>query len=175
MTEIENLLREDLRGQSPYGAPQLDVPVQLNTNENAFAIPEDVAAVVAEFISGGHFERHIRRMRTVYQRRQKLLVHLLRRAFGERTSISRADAGMNLVLWLPPGTDDRAVAHAGQHAGLDLIPLSSLYAEPRRQRRTRNERADARRPGLLLGFAGVRDADLADGVRTLAAVLRSHR
>src|SRR5699024_6986799 len=26
-------LREDLRGQSPYGAPQLDVPVQLNTNE----------------------------------------------------------------------------------------------------------------------------------------------
>jgi histidinol-phosphate aminotransferase len=50
VSEIENLLREDLRGQSPYGAPQLDVPVQLNTNENAFAIPEDVAAVVAEFI-----------------------------------------------------------------------------------------------------------------------------
>jgi histidinol-phosphate aminotransferase len=49
-SEIEQLLREDLRGQSPYGAPQLDVPVQLNTNENAYAIPEDVAAVVAEFI-----------------------------------------------------------------------------------------------------------------------------
>jgi histidinol-phosphate aminotransferase len=49
-SEIEHLLREDLRGQSPYGAPQLDVPVQLNTNENAHAIPEDVAAVVAEFI-----------------------------------------------------------------------------------------------------------------------------
>jgi len=27
-------LREDLRGRSPYGAPQLDVPVRLNTNEN---------------------------------------------------------------------------------------------------------------------------------------------
>ena len=27
-------LREDLRGKSPYGAPQLDVPVRLNTNEN---------------------------------------------------------------------------------------------------------------------------------------------
>ncbi|MCC3762060.1 histidinol-phosphate transaminase [Glycomyces sp. TRM65418] len=49
-SEIESLLRDDLRGQSPYGAPQLDVPVQLNTNENAYAIPEDVAAVVAEFI-----------------------------------------------------------------------------------------------------------------------------
>jgi histidinol-phosphate aminotransferase len=50
VSDIENLLREDLRGQSPYGAPQLDVPVQLNTNENAFAIPDEVAAVVAEFI-----------------------------------------------------------------------------------------------------------------------------
>lgn len=50
MSEIEKLLREDLRGQSPYGAPQLDVPVQLNTNENAFPIPDEVAATVAEFI-----------------------------------------------------------------------------------------------------------------------------
>lgn len=29
-------LREELRGQSPYGAPQLDVPVRLNTNENPY-------------------------------------------------------------------------------------------------------------------------------------------
>ena len=27
-------LREELRGIAPYGAPQLDVPVQLNVNEN---------------------------------------------------------------------------------------------------------------------------------------------
>ncbi|WP_100446212.1 histidinol-phosphate transaminase [Glycomyces xiaoerkulensis] len=51
MSEIENLLREDLRGQRPYGAPQLDVPVQLNTNENAYAIPDDVAEVVERFLA----------------------------------------------------------------------------------------------------------------------------
>ena len=43
-------LREDLRGKSPYGAPQLDVPVRLNTNENPHpptpALVEDVAASV---------------------------------------------------------------------------------------------------------------------------------
>ena len=40
-------LREDLRGKSPYGAPQLDVPVRLNTNENPHpptqALVDDVA------------------------------------------------------------------------------------------------------------------------------------
>jgi histidinol-phosphate aminotransferase len=35
VTGLEDLpLRDDLRGQHPYGAPQLDVPVRLNTNEN---------------------------------------------------------------------------------------------------------------------------------------------
>ena len=31
---VNDLLRDDLRGRTPYGAPQLDVAVRLNTNEN---------------------------------------------------------------------------------------------------------------------------------------------
>ena len=52
MGEIERLLREDLRGKTPYGAPQLDVPVRLNTNENPHppspGLVADIAAAVAE-------------------------------------------------------------------------------------------------------------------------------
>jgi histidinol-phosphate aminotransferase len=40
--EVEALLRPDLRGRSAYGAPQLDVPVALNTNENSYPVPEVV-------------------------------------------------------------------------------------------------------------------------------------
>jgi len=39
-------LREDLRGHTPYGAPQLDVAVRLNTNENPYQLPEVVADAV---------------------------------------------------------------------------------------------------------------------------------
>ena len=45
-------LREELRGIEPYGAPQLDVPVQLNVNENPYppseAVVADVAAAAAD-------------------------------------------------------------------------------------------------------------------------------
>ena len=45
-------LREELRGIEPYGAPQIDVPVQLNVNENPYgpseAVVADVAAAVAD-------------------------------------------------------------------------------------------------------------------------------
>ena len=54
LTPVTNFppLREELRGLKPYGAPQLDVPVQLNVNENPYgpspAVVADVATAVAE-------------------------------------------------------------------------------------------------------------------------------
>ena len=48
MTDLSSLpLRAALRGQSPYGAPQLDVPHMLNTNENTHPVPRVVAEAVA--------------------------------------------------------------------------------------------------------------------------------
>jgi histidinol-phosphate aminotransferase len=46
---LEDLpLRDDLRGESPYGAPQLDVPVALNVNENPYAPSEAVVDDIAK-------------------------------------------------------------------------------------------------------------------------------
>ena len=47
MTNLNDLpIRPDLRGQTPYGAPQLNVAVALNVNENTHRIPEEVAVDV---------------------------------------------------------------------------------------------------------------------------------
>jgi histidinol-phosphate aminotransferase len=43
-------LRDDLRGRTPYGAPQLNVPVQLNTNENPYPPPDGLVADVTESV-----------------------------------------------------------------------------------------------------------------------------
>ncbi|NUS41692.1 MAG: histidinol-phosphate transaminase [Terrabacter sp.] len=51
MTSIGDLLRPDLRGRTPYGAPQLDVPVKLNTNENSHPLPDEVAADIEKAVS----------------------------------------------------------------------------------------------------------------------------
>jgi histidinol-phosphate aminotransferase len=45
--EIDRLLRPDLRGRTPYGAPQLDVPVRLNTNENPHPPSAELVAELA--------------------------------------------------------------------------------------------------------------------------------
>ena len=56
---VTALLREDLRGGTPYGAPQLDVPVRLNTNENSYAVPADVVAAITSAV--GEVAAHLNR------------------------------------------------------------------------------------------------------------------
>jgi histidinol-phosphate aminotransferase len=56
---VQNLLRADLRGRTPYGAPQLAVPVRLNTNENSYAVPDDVVAAIAAAVT--ETARHLNR------------------------------------------------------------------------------------------------------------------
>ncbi|WP_345223845.1 histidinol-phosphate transaminase [Streptomyces cremeus] len=49
VTGIDDLpIREELKGKTPYGAPQLDVPVRLNTNENPYPLPEELVDRIAE-------------------------------------------------------------------------------------------------------------------------------
>jgi histidinol-phosphate aminotransferase len=73
---ISNLLREDLRGRTPYGAPQLEVPVRLNTNENSYAVPADVVAAITAAVAetATHLNRYPDREFT--QLRQALAAYL---------------------------------------------------------------------------------------------------
>ena len=55
MDQFERLsqlpLRDDLRGQHPYGAPQLDVPILLNVNENTFGVPPDAKEAILKAVA----------------------------------------------------------------------------------------------------------------------------
>ncbi|NQU37907.1 MAG: histidinol-phosphate transaminase, partial [Actinobacteria bacterium] len=53
-------IREELRGVSAYGAPQLDVPIRLNTNENPHPPGDEVVAAIAAELLGeiGHLQRY---------------------------------------------------------------------------------------------------------------------
>ncbi|MDK1474105.1 histidinol-phosphate transaminase [Streptomyces sp. 549] len=60
MSGIDDLpIRDELRGKSPYGAPQLDVAVRLNTNENPYPLPEALVARIAERVAEA--ARHLNR------------------------------------------------------------------------------------------------------------------
>jgi histidinol-phosphate aminotransferase len=51
MTSLNDLpIRDDLRGREPYGAPQLDVPYALNTNENPYPPSDRLVKALGEAV-----------------------------------------------------------------------------------------------------------------------------
>lgn len=116
-------------------------------------------ALVAAFMTEGHFGRHIRRMRRLYMKRQQALIDAARRHLRGLIAIDPAEAGLQVIGWLPEGVDDQAVAAAGAAAGLELSPLSRFIIRT------------PRRPGLLLGFSGFDADEIEAGVRLLRQVL----
>lgn len=79
MTRIDDLpVRDELRGRSPYGAPQLDVPVQLNTNENPYPLPDALVERITERVREA--ARHLNRYpdRDAVELRTALAAYLTR-------------------------------------------------------------------------------------------------
>lgn len=96
MTSLEDLpLRSDLRGEKPYGAPQLDVPVQLNVNENTFGIPEPVALEIVERLAAEVIRLNRYPDREFLELRAQLAKYL---GFGLDASQIWAANGSNEVL-----------------------------------------------------------------------------
>jgi GntR family transcriptional regulator/MocR family aminotransferase len=108
-------------------------------------------AALATFIADGHYAAHIRRMRMLYGRRRAMLVNLIERRLGPQWLHRDASmAGLHLVLTLPPDMDDRRVVEVAHGKGVLTRALSRYYVND-----------EARRPGLLLGYACVPDHEIA--------------
>jgi len=115
--------------------------------------------VLTDFLCEGHFSRHVRRMRAIYQNRRDTLVSEIDKHLGDLLTIVNADAGMHLTARLPRGFDDVEVVRLARARGISAIALSTCYV------------ANSGDPGLVLGFGGVPEADIVRGVQTLAGVL----
>ncbi|HEU4588365.1 MAG TPA: PLP-dependent aminotransferase family protein [Gemmatimonadales bacterium] len=116
-------------------------------------------AVLADFIAEGHFARHVRRMRQVYEERQGVLLDTGRALLGGLMELEPADAGMHLVGWLPRGMDDGAMQDALGAEGIDTIALSRHAMRP------------CDRGALLLGYAAFDRRTIRRGVERMAVVL----
>jgi GntR family transcriptional regulator/MocR family aminotransferase len=116
--------------------------------------------VLSDFIGEGHFERHLRRMRRLYQARRDALLDALRANLGDVMVPGGDGAGLHLVGWLPPGTDAVALSAEAARLGVAAPPLDPYYA------------GAVGRPGLMLGYAALDEASIAEGVRLLARAAR---
>jgi GntR family transcriptional regulator / MocR family aminotransferase len=113
---------------------------------------------LADLITRGEFDRHLRRMRPVYRRRRDTLLAALAQRLPQLQPAG-ISAGLHLVTWLPPDLDEAAVVGAAARAGVGIegvTPYRISHPGP---------------GGLIFGYATVNEHAITEGVDILARVM----
>jgi len=132
--------------------PQAQVATFERVGQMLFAAttPAMTQAIVADFMTEGHFARHIQRMRRLYGERRVLTAAALTRGLDGCVEVEPSPGGMHLLLRLPGQASDLPIAERLLAEGLAGQPLSNWWASPRRD------------SGLLVSFTNCATASQAE-------------
>jgi GntR family transcriptional regulator/MocR family aminotransferase len=122
--------------------------------------PTLTQAAVADFIREGHFERHLRRLRREYGRHRQTLVAAIEEHLGDAATFASEPAGLHVMLYLQHGQDEESIVARALNAGVRVYAGAPYHLQ------------DPPPPSILLGFSGLDEEQIEDGVRRLARVLR---
>lgn len=99
--------------------------------------------ILTAFLNEGHFFRHLKKMRALYQTRRDWMLAALREVYGELFYTAQNDGGMHIVAFLSKGSCDQALARCWQEQQLQVNALSAWY------------RDSNKRYGLVMGYNNV--------------------
>ena len=122
---------------------------------------------LAEFVNGGHFDRHVRKLRQLYKSRRDILTSTLRKKFPEPIILGQA-SGLHLVWRLPKGMPSAlSIQMEARGLGLGVYALSSGGAFD----------FDGTAPDdmLMFGYASLTESRIVEGVEKLDEILRGLR
>lgn len=115
---------------------------------------------LADFIAEGHLERHLRRMRTLYDKRRQTLVRALRFHFEDHVEIVGENAGMHVMVRLRTKFSDDEITGRAAQVGVGLVSAQIYYL------------GESRTGEFVLGYAGLSERKIQEGIRRLAKALR---
>ncbi len=121
--------------------------------------PTLTQAAVSDFITEGYFERHLRHLRQAYGQRRVILQDALQEFIGDCVRHVSVPAGLHVMLYLPPQMDEAEFVQQARKAGVGVYAGAPYHLQ-----------TDAP-PTILLGFSGVSEAQLVEGVRRLGEIV----
>lgn len=120
-------------------------------------------AALVEFMVEGHFERHLRRMRSRHGRRREILLEAIETELGGRVEVRGANAGLHVMMRVPGVSREqtRSLTERAREQGVGIHSSLPFYLHP---------------PSvceLILGYGALQERDIREGVRRLADVVGS--
>ena len=117
--------------------------------------------VMAEFIAGGHFQRHIRRMRAAARSRRDALLRAWPAHIPGCGPLPAVEAGLHLCVRVDTVQREAELVAAALAAGVEVTALSGYWLAD-------SSTPPDQRAGLVLGFAAVPEAQIGEALDRLA-------
>jgi GntR family transcriptional regulator/MocR family aminotransferase len=114
---------------------------------------------LARLLTTGRYDRHLRRMRTVYAGRRTALTGAFAR-HAPRVRLTGLAAGFQAVATLPAGTDETTVIAAAREHRVGLHGLAEYWGNPA-----------GGPPALVMGFGNVRERAIEPAIAAVAGLL----
>jgi GntR family transcriptional regulator/MocR family aminotransferase len=115
---------------------------------------------LSKFMAAGHWERHIRRMRTLYKKKHDILLRAIGQHFASRGVVVGQGAGLHVVLQLAATSRSEAeIIECARKQDIQLLPMTDFY-NPGTPEATM----------LLLGFGGLSAKEIEEGIALLARI-----
>lgn len=116
--------------------------------------------VMAEFIAGGHFQRHIRRMRSAARSRRDALLRVWPASIPGCAALPAVEAGLHLCVRVESVQRETELIAAAAAVGVEISALSGYWLDD-------TPGSVDQRAGLVLGFAAVPEGQIAEAVQAL--------
>ena len=124
-------------------------------------VPSFEQYTLARFLSRGHFEKHINRMRKFYKNRRNTVVSLLENcAFSHRLTILEQDAGLHFLLMVDTQLSDRELTERLSQAGIRISALSEYFHEDATDRHC-----------LVVNYSGLKEEKLLQALEMASDVM----
>ena len=124
-------------------------------------VPSFEQYTLARFLSRGHFEKHINRMRKFYRQRRNNVVSLLENcSFSENLTILEQDAGLHFLLRVNSTMTDRQLTRSLAEAGIRIRALSEYYHDSRQDRHC-----------LVVNYSGIKEENLTSALEALNKIM----
>ncbi len=114
---------------------------------------------LAEFITAGAYERHLRRARRVNAVRRRALLDTIHKHLGDRVAVTGDGSGTHVVLWPSgKGAEEAIIARAASQ-GVGVYGISRYFLAP------------PSKVGLLLGYSRMKEEEIREGIRRLGEMI----
>ncbi|MGN8646518.1 MocR-like pyridoxine biosynthesis transcription factor PdxR [Gracilibacillus sp. HCP3S3_G5_1] len=110
------------------------------------------------FMQQGYWQKHLRKMRHIYQKKHEALYKSVHEFMGTHVKIIGEDSGLHLLLEVKSSNTEEILIERAKQSGVKVYPTSKYWMN----------KNHSKYPKILIGFAGLKEDEMVKGIKLLS-------